>query len=401
MNRVYSIAFAIGLSLIVNAPTSTFAQCGFCTGGVPATKVTQLIPVGPTNASSSNVVFNKYYDATGKTMLSCYSFDDTLSATSGFDVANTDPDSVIYNFHTTLNYTIKGPGLSSGLNFTESATKDYGPDTLAPISQPGSTITLGPDVYFNQKISSVSNVFSTTPYSGPGTLNINITFGGGAVAAGGTNYTYTIATTYTAMFKLTYYICPTVALATSIEDFTAIQSGDIFNIQWLTANEQTNINYEIEVSTDGKTFNSAGQVPGDPAAAGVTAKYQYQYHVDPANVGKLSFRIKRIDADKKVSYSAILTVNNGSSGDGSQNFHIYPNPATNNLVFQFEHNQTGRFLVQLVSASGQIVQQKATTLSGANQLRLDLDAQPVKGLYFLQTTDLSHGRKYISKVFIE
>src|SRR5256886_10210083 len=49
----------------------------------PATKVTQLIPVGPTNASSSNVVFNKYYDATGKTMLSCYSFDDTLSATSG------------------------------------------------------------------------------------------------------------------------------------------------------------------------------------------------------------------------------------------------------------------------------------------------------------------------------
>jgi hypothetical protein len=386
---------------MVNAPKFSLAQCGFCGGGIPATKVVQEIPVGPTSASSTNVTFSKFYDVTGKTFLSCYSFDDTLSATSGFDVVNTDPDSTIYNFTTTINYTIKGPGLSSGLNFSETNSKTYGPDTLTPKNQPGSTITLGPDVYFNQKASHVPDVFSTTAYSGIGNLDINITFGGGAVATGGVNYGYTISTTYSGVFKLTYYICPSVALANSIEDFTAIRTGDIFNIQWLTANEQNNTNYEIQVSTDGKTFSNGGEIQSDAASAGTTAKYEYKYNADPVNVGKIYFRIKRTDPSGKVTYSAILTISDGMSADGSPGFRTYPNPATNSLMFQFDENQTGRYMIELVSASGQIVQRKATTLTGASQIRLYLNPQPVKGLYFLRTTDLSRNRQFVNKVFIE
>jgi hypothetical protein len=401
MNRVYSQAFAVGLFLIVNVPKPSSAQCGFCSGGVPATKVVQQIPVGPTSSSSTNVTFTKFYDPSGKTFLSCLDFEDTLSATSGFNVVNTDPDSTIYNFTTTINYTIKGPGLSSGLNISETNSKTYGPDTLSPNGTPGSTITLGPDVYFNQKVSTVAGDFSTAPFSGIGSLPINITFGGGAVASGGVNYGYTITTTYTGVFTLTYYICPSVTLANSIEDFTAIRTGDIFNIQWLTANEQNNTNYEIQVSTDGKTFNNAGQIQSDAASAGTTAKYEYKYNADPANVGKVFFRIQRTDASGKITYSAILTISDGTSAAGSPGFRTFPNPATNSLLFQFDENQTGHYLVELVSASGQIVQRKATSLTGASQIRLDLNPQPVKGLYFLRTTDLSHNRQYVNKVFIE
>ena len=401
MNRVYPIAFTIGLFSMVNAPKSSLAQCGFCSGGVPATKVTQVIPVGPSSNSSTTITFNKFYDASGHTFLSCLSFDDTLSATSGFNVVNTDPDTTIYKFNTDINYTLKGPGGGSGFNISEDSSMKYGPDTLARKNEPGSTITLGPDVYFNKKVSSVINNFTTVPYSGPGTIDFTLTFGGGASAIGGVNYGYTINTTYTAIFKLTYYICPSVALANSIEDFTAIRTGDVFNIQWLTANEQNNTNYEIQVSTDGKTFSNGGEIQSDATTAGTTAKYEYKYNADPTNVGKIYFRIKRTDASGKVTYSAILTISDGMSADGSPGFRTYPNPATNSLMFQFDENQTGHYMIELISASGQIVQRKATTLTGASQIRLDLNPQPVRGLYFLRTSDLSHNRQFVNKVFIE
>jgi len=402
MNRVYPLSFTVGLFLMVNVPKSSLAQCGFCSGGVPATKVTQTISVGPSSNSSTTITFNKFYDASGHTFLSCLSFDDTLSATSGFDVVNTDPDSTIYKFTTDINYTIKGPGTGGGgINYNEDSTMKYGPDTLAPKNQPGSTITLGPDVYFNHKASNVSSNYTTAPYSGSGTVDITLTFGGGANAIGGVNYGYTINTTYTAVFKMTYYVCPSVALANSIQDFTAIRTGDIFNIQWLTANEQNNTNYEIQVSTDGKTFRNYGDIQSDPATAGTTAKYEYKYNADPTNMGKIYFRIQRTDASGKVTYSAILTISDGMSADGSPGFRTYPNPATNSLFFQFDENQTGRYTIELVSASGQIVQRKAIALSSNNQIRLDLNPQPVKGLYFLRTTDLSHNRQFVNKVFIE
>lgn len=402
MNRVYPLSFIVGLFLMVNAPKLSLAQCGFCTGGVPATQITQVILVGPSSNSSTTIAFNKYYDASGATFLSCLSFDDTLSATSGFDVVNTNPDSTIYKFTTDLNYTIKGPGSGgSGLYVSEDTSLKYGPDTLAPKNQAGSSITLGPDVYFDDKVSNVSENYTTAPYSGSGTVDITLTFGGGANAVGGVNYGYTINTTYSAIFKLTYYICPSVTLATSIEDFTAIRTGDVYTIQWLTANEQINTNYEIQVSTDGKTFQSSGEVQSDPATAGTTAKYQYKYNANSSDVGKIYFRLKRTDASGNVTYSAILTLSDGGSADGSPGFRTYPNPATNSLLFQFDENQTGKYLIELVSASGQTVQRKAIALAGTTQIRLDLNPQPAKGLYFLRTTDISHNKQYVNKVFIE
>ncbi|HEV2354809.1 MAG TPA: T9SS type A sorting domain-containing protein, partial [Puia sp.] len=64
-------------------------------------------------------------------------------------------------------------------------------------------------------------------------------------------------------------------------------------------------------------------------------------------------------------------------------------------------NQTGRFVLQLVNTAGQIVRETAATLTGTNQIRMDLSPQPPKGLYFLRASDLSHDRSYTTKVFIQ
>jgi len=241
------------------------------------------------------------------------------------------------------------------------------------------------------------------PYLGNGTVDFSYSLSGGVVSLmGGLNYTAGPTTNYWGAFKLMYYWCPASTLATTIQSFTATPAGQAVLLQWITANQQPNTQYEIQISTDGKNFYAVGEAEGDASATGVTSKYQYQYNPDPANLGKLYFRIEEKDPSGKVSYSAIIIADPSANArdNGILSYQTYPNPATNSLQVLFNGNQTGNFLVELVATSGQVVQKKAVTLTGANQLRLDLSPQLVKGLYFLRTTDLSHDHSYVSKVFI-
>jgi Secretion system C-terminal sorting domain len=382
-------------------PRRGLAQCT-CAGGVPATVVTQTQTVGPTINSTTGVTFNKYLDPSGMMGISCFNFDDTIWAASTSFVTNNDADSTVYSFNTTINYNVKGPA-GGGINLSNSKNLAYGPDTLGGLFQPGQNITLGPDSTFSGAATQTHNNGATGAYSGVGTIPITITFGGGSIASGGSNYSYTIQTNYVGVFKLTYFICPTVALSNTITDFTAAPNGQAITLQWLANNQQINTNYEIQTSTDGKSFSDIGQTTTDPAAAGTTSKYQYQYHPDQTNVGKRWFRIKETDATGKVTYSTVLILHAGDDAAAGPlvSYGVYPNPATNSLVFQFNDNQTGRYVLELVNTAGQTVQRMPVTLTGTSQIRMNLSPQPVKGLYFLRTTDVTHNQEYVSKVFIQ
>jgi hypothetical protein len=405
MKRVYPSLLAVCIGITAITPGAAYAQCGFCSGGVPATTIVQTVPVGPSVSSSTIVHFNKYYDPSGLTALTCFSFADTMSAVSTSYAHNGDPDTTIYNFTTTVNYTVKGPpnvpGGASTINQGGSHSIDYGPDTLAGNgSHPGDSVTNGPDTFFNKNTNASNNNFNIGGYTGPtGTADVNITFGGGGIASGGSTYQYGIKTNYWGVFKLTYYICPSVALATSIKNFTAVQNGNSILLQWVTDNEQNNSNYEIQISTDGKNFTPLGEAESDPATTGSATKYQYQYNPDQADMGKLWFRVKETAPGGKVSYSAIAMVRSGG-GDDPISYQAYPNPASNSLIFQFNANQTGRYSLELVNTAGQVVRQKSVTLTGTSQIQFDLNPHPSKGLYYLRTRDLTHGQQYTTKVLI-
>ena len=87
-------------------------------------------------------------------------------------------------------------------------------------------------------------------------------------------------------------------------------------------------------------------------------------------------------------------------GQSDISYQTFPNPATNSLQMQFNNNQTGRFLLELIATSGQVVQRKEVTLTGTSQIRLDLNPQPVRGLYFLRTTDITHSRNFVRRYLL-
>jgi hypothetical protein len=397
MKRVYPLLFTVTLLTVV-LPLITEAQCT-CTGGIPATPVDYYATFGPTNTSSTSVSFPQFNPAIGT--LACMKLKDSISGISSTHVTNTGPDSTQFEFLLTVSNNIKGPA-GGGINILQPFSQIYGPDSLAPFGSPGDTITYGPDNIFTNAASSGTSM-STAPYLGLGNVDFTYTISGGVNSLeGGLNYLAGPTTVYWGAFHLTYYWCPAAPLATSITNFTAVPNGNSILLQWLATNQEPNTTYEIQISTDGKNFSTLGEAESDAASSGSSSKYDYQYNFNPASVGKLYFRVQETDGTGKVSYSEVVVVdpnNNGAANDIS--YSTYPNPATNSLLFQFNSNQTGRFVLQLINTAGQMVQETAVTLTGTNQIQMTLSPQPVRGLYFLRTSDLTHNRSFVSKVFID
>lgn len=408
MKRVFTHALTVCIG-IVSFPHFLAAQCN-CADGSAATPITNTLTLSPTNASSASLTFPKMDPSIGD--LACLSLQYNLSASSISGARNLAPSTALlptdnplysptgkteYAFDLLSSATINGPGLS----VVKPYHTYYGPDSLGAYGQPDDTITYGPDNVLNG-ISGTKSFNANPAYLGSGNISLSYSISGGLTTTeGGMNYVQKVQTTYWGDFTLTYYWCPATPLALSIEDFTATPQGHSILLQWLANINPNNSNYEIQVSTDGKNFTRLTETTADPDATGPTAKYQYQYNPDQTDVDKLYFRIRETTATGKIGYSQVLVVNkNGTPGAEFISYQVYPNPVTNSLSFRFNSAQNGRFRLELINTAGQVVQLKAVTLTGISEIGMDLNPKPVKGLYFLRTTDLTHDRRYTSKVYV-
>lgn len=394
MKNVYSVIFGICACLMTFTPQRSLAQCT-CTGGAPATPITQSITMPPTVTSSLTFNFQQFDPSIGT--LSCVTLKDTITAITVSSAINTGPDSTAFLFQLTVPSKISAPGIT----ITKVFTRTYGYDTLAPHGVPGYTITYGPDTVANNHTGSGSSG-GNAAYVGLGTIGIvyAITGGGLQVLDGGLNDTTSVATTLSGTLNLTYYWCPAALLANVMSNFTAARNGGYIQLKWQAPNEQKDILYEIEYSADGSDYSSIGNMQSSPGSDGNPAIYVYEYKISQNSTGKLFFRVKRTSADgKSIIYSDIKTVSLNNSGIAA--FHTYPNPVKSYTMVEFDEVLSGDFIIRLVSTTGQIVQQNAVSLSGNNQMRLDLTSHPATGVYYLQVTNKTNNHQYISKLIID
>jgi Secretion system C-terminal sorting domain len=392
MKKLYTVFFALAILLIANFPVQVSAQCT-CSGGLPATAVYYAASLDTTNVSSSTISFPKFDPSIGT--LSCVNFQDTLSGITTTNAWNKASTPYTYTFILTLINSITGPGFS----ISDYSPIIYGPSTLSPQGSPGDSIQYGPNKIFNS-LTNDSSTGNTAGFLGTtGTADFTYTLGGTFGTVAGTNYGDQIVTNYWGSFGLTYYWCPSLPLANNLTNFTAFKNGKNVQLQWQALNEQSNVNYEIQSSKDGSNYQSAGSMPSNFSDGDSISSYQFMYPLSNTDAGILYFRIKRIDGAGKASYSIVKTINLGASGMIS--YQVYPNPVTNTVMLEFNEAQTGNFIVSLVNTIGQPVQQKAVTLSGTNQIRLDLNNQPPAGLYYLHAKDQTHNLQYVTKVLIK
>lgn len=113
-------------------------------------------------------------------------------------------------------------------------------------------------------------------------------------------------------------------LPVELVSFTAeLRNGQV-ELNWATAQEKSNLGFDIERSQDGKDFQKIGFVEG---SGNTTSRREYK-HTDVAPLmGTTYYRLKQLDTDGKHHYSVMAAVFNGDK----MSVTVYPNPVTDVL----------------------------------------------------------------------
>ena len=176
--------------------------------------------------------------------------------------------------------------------------------------------------------------------------------------------------------------------------FDARLRGSEVLLDWATATELNNERFEIEHSTDGRTFTHVGTVAGRGTST-VTNEYQMK-HSTP-KLGINYYRLKQIDYDGAFSYSEIEKVNFHYK---STNISVYPNPFNQDVTLQFplsEYSYTGKIrTIEVYDIYGRLALSKEVSMDEIN-IALDL-SKLNSGAYFLQTLDEQQSLTVIQRI---
>ena len=174
-------------------------------------------------------------------------------------------------------------------------------------------------------------------------------------------------------------------LPVTLTGFTATKVKDASLLQWTTESELNNKLFEIEHSTDAKTFTKIGQV----AAAGNTNIQQHYsfIHASPA-AGINYYRLKQVDKNGNYVYSKIISI---IFNQQQPLLTIFPNPAQN--VLHVSYIPAGVRQIVVFDAQG-----KAIRNIQSNERSIDINITGLSGgTYFVSFygDDISETRRFI------
>lgn len=169
--------------------------------------------------------------------------------------------------------------------------------------------------------------------------------------------------------------------------FTGEVLNDDAKLNWITASERNNLGFEIERSSDGRTFEYVGFVKG---AGNSNIKRNYQF-VD-ANVFNQSsvvyYRLKQIDVNGGYEYSNTIELNKMQL----ETFAVtpYPNPFLSTLNLKVNTPQEGNAQITVFDLNGKLVFSKTTNMqSGINVVNMDELVNSDGGIYFVEVKQAS------------
>lgn len=117
--------------------------------------------------------------------------------------------------------------------------------------------------------------------------------------------------------------------------------------------------FEVLKSTDGRNFNSIGQVTA------VRGKLSYTYNDAALSTGTNYYRLRMIDEQGVVSYSQIVTILNGAKGVFLTS--MLPTVVRQNATLQINSSDKGTMQLIVTDMYGRAVKQLQTAVNGGNQ----------------------------------
>lgn len=170
----------------------------------------------------------------------------------------------------------------------------------------------------------------------------NVVFQGNTTIVGPT-----IATALTTGF-VAY---PLIALPVKFIGFTVANKNNDVLVQWSTSEELNAVNYQVERSIDGDSWNTIGYI----AAIGSSSTLNNYSFIDKNSSLKTTYyRIKEVDVNGKETMTSIKSI----KAEPSSATEIKIAGIQNKLLLQFPQQINGNLTVRFVSAGGQIMDQQ-------------------------------------------
>lgn len=185
-------------------------------------------------------------------------------------------------------------------------------------------------------------------------------------------YSFTIGTPQIGGVNLSAMNCPGV-LPVKLSSFEAKVKNCQVNLDWIAESESQFKQYELELSKDGRNFQTITTLVSQ--GAGYNNKYTYN-HTDPVQ-GKNFYRLKMIDQDGRIEYSKIIVLNLSCSGS---TVLTYPNPVTDFLNVNITDTHNEKTIASLYNSNGKLVY-IGSMKNGTNNIDMTNFA---KGIYILQ-----------------
>lgn len=267
-------------------------------------------------------------------------------------------------------------------------TNEWWGDALVPDGKTYSTV-IPPAAYSN--------------YTGTGAVTINYTIIPSFFALGiGSHYTLNYVTMATNInMSITYTYCVNSVLpAGKLDFFAKAPNNNDVELSWTKENEQNNILYGIEMSTNGVDFTSIGTMKSQkPETNGTVVKYEFDYNWANGISDKLYFRVKQTEAEGKIKYSAIKWVDR--EGNSLAKISVFPNPALGEVTLQFKTPPQNSVQVQLINSVGKIVQTSRINMNGSKLGSLSFNSKYAPGVYFLKVIDEKTKEQEVSRLIIK
>ena len=151
-------------------------------------------------------------------------------------------------------------------------------------------------------------------------------------------------------------------LPLTLLSFNGTKVANDINLEWRTTDEVNLSRYEIERSSDGRTFGRTASINALNRSG--THKYAAIDYNPWASAGtQIFYRLKMIDKDGLYRYSKMINFNNSLF----TGMHVSPNPTSNMLNVQLQVNK-GNHLIKIMDVAGKTWSDFKYDLVAGNQV---------------------------------
>jgi hypothetical protein len=142
-----------------------------------------------------------------------------------------------------------------------------------------------------------------------------------------------------------------LTLPVTLLDFSGTGNAAYNELEWKVAQEQSLLRYELERSTDGRTYSRVATVN----AQNQTNEFTYRQK-DYTSLFETYYRLKMINIDGSFTYSSVIFIRKTA---GQNDFSVLGNPFQHEIVLQYKLVKDQHLDVQLFNNAGALIRKES------------------------------------------